>query len=274
MHRGQRPICHTEKSIRLAKRPIYSPRKSKSLPPPPARSRRTKKTSSTDKFLEAVRMVLIPLTESFELMQAQQKKTHEQVDTLIREDDEEPLDPTAATSNGTTNRPAGVGERAALELDKSTVVLTSLTPKIRQIHLHDRIRLKIDSYTGKEDPKKWLTAFNLAMTREKYNSLDEKEANYFQVFIEHMTKEAVVWFSNLSAESIDNFDDLTNAFLKHYSMHMTRVTQNMFTMTQTQGESLRLFMEKFKQTLRPPPPLHNLGGRVPSVLEIHLPQGG
>ncbi|CAA7040714.1 unnamed protein product [Microthlaspi erraticum] len=65
-----------------------------------------------------------------------------------------------------------------------------------------------------------------------------------------MAKDALTWFSNLPAESIDNFDGLTNAFLKHYSMHMTRVTQNMFTTTQAQGEPLRSFMERFKQEAR------------------------
>ncbi|CAA7031270.1 unnamed protein product [Microthlaspi erraticum] len=77
-----------------------------------------------------------------------------------------------------------------------------------------------------------------------------REANYCQVFVEHMAKDALTWFSNLPAESIDNFDDLTNAFLKHYSMHMTRITRNMFTTTQTQGEPLRSFMERFKQAAR------------------------
>ncbi|CAA7016404.1 unnamed protein product [Microthlaspi erraticum] len=90
------------------------------------------------------------------------------------------------------------------------------------------------------------------MRREKYKSYDEREANYCQVFVEHMAKDALTWFSNLPAESIDNFDDLTNAFLKHYSMHMTRITRNMFTTTQTQGEPLRSFMERFKQAARQP----------------------
>ncbi|CAA7031071.1 unnamed protein product, partial [Microthlaspi erraticum] len=68
-----------------------------------------------------------------------------------------------------------------------------LTRRLRQIELHERVRLKIDSYTGEEDPKKWLTAFNLAMRREKYKSYDEREANYCQVFVEHMAKDALTW---------------------------------------------------------------------------------
>ncbi|CAA7045662.1 unnamed protein product [Microthlaspi erraticum] len=50
--------------------------------------------------------------------------------------------------------------------------------------------------------------------REKYKSTTRREANYCQVFVEHMAKDALTWFSNLPAESIDNFDDLTNAFPK------------------------------------------------------------
>ncbi|CAA7035358.1 unnamed protein product [Microthlaspi erraticum] len=207
-------------------------------------------------------------------MRAQQKKTQEQVDTLTQEDDEEPLDPAAATTNGTTNRPARVSRRAVLELERmhrrldefdskihritsSAPELTKaladtrrspLTARIRRVQLHDRVRLKIEPFAGDQDPKKWLTAFNLAMTREKYDSLDERDANYCQVFVEHMTNEALVWFSNLPAETIDNFDDLTNAFLKHYSMNMTRITRNMFTVTQSKGEPLKRIHRKIQES--------------------------
>ncbi|CAA7015051.1 unnamed protein product [Microthlaspi erraticum] len=178
-------------------------------------------------------------------MRAQQKKTqeqatyHQELERVNRRLDEVDSKVHRATSS-------------APELTKALADTrrSPLTRRLRQIELHERVRLKIDSYTGEEDPKKWLTAFNLAMRREKYKSYDEREANYCQVFVEHMAKDALTWFSNLPAESIDNFDDLTNAFLKHYSMHMTRITRNMFTTTQTQGEPLRSFMERFKQAAR------------------------
>ncbi|CAA7059314.1 unnamed protein product [Microthlaspi erraticum] len=207
-------------------------------------------------------------------MRAQQKKTQEQVEALAREDDEDPSSPT----DGTTPRPAhfrrlttkssnGMNRRldevdskvhratsSAPELTKALADTrrSPLTRRLRQIELHERVRLKIDSYTGEEDPKKWLTAFNLAMRREKYKSYDEREANYCQVFVEHMAKDALTWFSNLPAESIDNFDDLTNAFLKHYSMHMTRITRNIVPL-----EALRnglWYDSKFKEDLSLKPP--------------------
>ncbi|CAA7061583.1 unnamed protein product [Microthlaspi erraticum] len=154
-------------------------------------------------------------------MRAQQKKTqeqatyHQELERVNRRLDEVDSKVHRATSS-------------APELTKALADTrrSPLTRRLRQIELHERVRLKIDSYTGEEDPKKWLTAFNLAMRREKYKSYDEREANYCQVFVEHMAKDALTWFSNLPAESIDNFDDLTNAFLKHYSMHMTRITRN------------------------------------------------
>ncbi|CAA7036514.1 unnamed protein product [Microthlaspi erraticum] len=258
------------------------PRKDESPPPSaPRRSRKSsssdkprssKKSSSSEKILKLMENLVKPLADGFESMRAQQKKTQEQVEALAREDDENPSSPT----DGTTPRPAHFRRLTTQELERvnrrldevdskvhratsSAPELTKaladtrrspLTRRLRQIELHERVRLKIDSYTGEEDPKKWLTAFNLAMRREKYKSYDEREANYCQVFVEHMAKDALTWFSNLPAESIDNFDDLTNAFLKHYSMHMTRITRNMFTTTQTQGEPLRSFMERFKQAAR------------------------
>ncbi|CAA7018586.1 unnamed protein product [Microthlaspi erraticum] len=240
------------------------PRKDESPPPSaPRRSRKSsssdkprssKKSSSSEKILKLMENLVKPLADGFESMRAQQKKTQEQVEALAREDDEDPSSPLTEQPRPahfrrlTTKKLERVNRRldevdskvhratsSAPELTKALADTrrSPLTRRLRQIELHERVRLKIDSYTGEEDPKKWLTAFNLAMRREKYKSYDEREANYCQVFVEHMAKDALTWFSNLPAESIDNFDDLTNAFLKHYSMHMTRITRNMFTTTQT-----------------------------------------
>ncbi|CAA7029706.1 unnamed protein product [Microthlaspi erraticum] len=234
--RSRRPYAETRRA-HLVGRPCRLEGK-RCRPPLVAACR--DRPSRHDDILKTIQTLLKPLTEGFKAMRAQQKKTQEQVDTLTQEDDEEPLDPAAATTNGTTNPP---------ELTKALADTrrSPLTARIRRVQLHDRVRLKIEPFAGDQDPKKWLTAFNLAMTREKYDSLDERDANYCQVFVEHMTNEALVWFSNLPAETIDNFDDLTNAFLKHYSMNMTRITRNMFTVTQSKGEPLREFIERFKK---------------------------
>ncbi|CAA7034092.1 unnamed protein product [Microthlaspi erraticum] len=112
--------------------------------PPPSTRRRSKKSSSSDKprnpkkssssdkLRKHMESLVKPLAEGFEAMQAQQKKTHEQVEALAREDDEEPLDPAAATINGTTTRPARFGRRAALEFERMNRRLDEVNSKIHR----------------------------------------------------------------------------------------------------------------------------------------------
>ncbi|CAA7020174.1 unnamed protein product [Microthlaspi erraticum] len=169
--------------------PLSAPRRSRK-PSSSDKHRSSKKSSSSDKLRKLMENLVKPLAEGFEAMRAQQNKTQEQVEALARED-EEPLDPAAATTNGTTTRPSRHQLGPELMKALADTRRSPLTRRLRQIDLHERVRLKIDSYTGEEDPKKWLTAFNLTMTRETYKSYDEKEANYCQVFVGHMAKDAL-----------------------------------------------------------------------------------
>ncbi|CAA7032651.1 unnamed protein product [Microthlaspi erraticum] len=61
-----------------------------------------------------------------------------------------------------------------------------------------------------------------------------------------MNKDATSWFSNLPAETIDSFDDLSTAFMKHFGMFMSKGNTNLFTMAQGKDEPLREFVERFK----------------------------
>ncbi|CAA7020219.1 unnamed protein product [Microthlaspi erraticum] len=55
-----------------------------------------------------------------------------------------------------------------------------------------------------------------AMRRQKYTSPQEQSAHFYQALAEHLRGDAVTRFSNLRADSIDNFDDLAAAFLKQH----------------------------------------------------------
>ncbi|CAA7060847.1 unnamed protein product [Microthlaspi erraticum] len=58
-------------------------------------------------------------------------------------------------------------------------------------------------------------------------------------------KEALPWFSILPSESINNFNELTRVFVKHYSMNMVKSGKNLSTLIQERGEPLHAFIERF-----------------------------
>ncbi|CAA7028713.1 unnamed protein product [Microthlaspi erraticum] len=113
------------------------------------------------------------------------------------------------------------------------------TRRIAAIPLRDQTALRLQFYNKGDDPRGWLRNFEIVMKRQKYASHEEQDANYCQVFIEHMNKDATSWFSNLPAETIDSFDDLSTAFMKHFGMFMSKGSTNLFTMAQGKDEPLR-----------------------------------
>ncbi|CAA7057470.1 unnamed protein product [Microthlaspi erraticum] len=104
------------------------------------------------------------------------------------------------------------------------------TRRIAAIPLRDQTVLCLQFYNKGDDPRGWLRNFEIVMKRQKYASPEEQDANYCQVFIEYMNKDATSWFSNLPAETIDSFDDLSTAFMKHFRMFISKGSTNLFTM--------------------------------------------
>ncbi|CAA7028405.1 unnamed protein product [Microthlaspi erraticum] len=52
--------------------------------------------------------------------------------------------------------------------------------------------------------------------KTEYTSPEEQSAHFCQALAEHLRGDALTWFSNLCADSIDSFDDLAAAFLKQH----------------------------------------------------------
>ncbi|KFK42631.1 hypothetical protein AALP_AA1G020200 [Arabis alpina] len=127
---------------------------------------------------------------------------------------------------------------------------TPFTDRIMATPVRDSSKLRISHYTGDTDPMQHLRKFNLAMGRTHY-SLEEKDAGCCQHFVEHLSGPALEWFARLRPRSIDSFPQLSQAFLKHYSMYLEEGISdaNFWSLVQKEDETLRGYMDRFKAVL-------------------------
>ncbi|KAG7567619.1 Integrase catalytic core [Arabidopsis thaliana x Arabidopsis arenosa] len=110
-------------------------------------------------------------------------------------------------------------------------------------------KLKLDPYSGLEDPKSYLAAFLIAAGRVELDEADE-DAGYCKLFSENLCGQALMWFTQLEPGSINNFDELSAVFLKQYSILMDKSVSDADLWNLTQGpKSLRTFITKFKGVL-------------------------
>ncbi|KAL0685089.1 hypothetical protein Bca4012_051937 [Brassica carinata] len=80
---------------------------------------------------------------------------------------------------------------------------------------------------------------------------EERHAGLGQLFVESLSGSALSWFSHLKEGSIDSFDDMSTSFLKNYIMWSRQGASmaDLWKLSQSQNESLKDFIEKFKQVL-------------------------
>ena len=124
---------------------------------------------------------------------------------------------------------------------------TPFTDKIVNSYIRDTRKIKIPEYNGTTDPKAHLRAFRLAIVKAHFTK-EECEAGYCRTFAENLVGTALEWFSGLEPNSIDSFDELTNAFMKQYSTHIQKQASeaDLWKVTQGIGDSLRVYIDKFK----------------------------
>ena len=76
-------------------------------------------------------------------------------------------------------------------------------------------KLRLPEYKPGGDPVEHMTAFNIAMARDRLSD-EERDAGYCQLFVETLHEKALTWFSQLEENSIGSFCDLSAAFLKTF----------------------------------------------------------
>ncbi|KAL1223205.1 hypothetical protein V5N11_029441 [Cardamine amara subsp. amara] len=126
---------------------------------------------------------------------------------------------------------------------------TPFTDRIANAYIRDNRRIRFPEYDGTKDPRAYLKAFRLTITRAHLTD-EEREAAHCRFFAENLTGSALEWFSSLEGNSIDSFEQLISAFLKQYSVFLeTEASEaDLWEITQTKGQSLRTYIEKFKAT--------------------------
>ncbi|KAG7586269.1 Retrotransposon gag domain [Arabidopsis thaliana x Arabidopsis arenosa] len=127
---------------------------------------------------------------------------------------------------------------------------TPFIPRIANLRIKDSRKLKLDPYSGLEDPKSYLAAFLIAAGRVELDEADQ-DAGYCKLFSENLCGQALMWFTQLEPGSINNFDELSAVFLKQYSILMDKSVSDadLWNLTQGPNESLRTFITKFKGVL-------------------------
>jgi len=124
---------------------------------------------------------------------------------------------------------------------------TPFTDRIACFRIRDVGRLRFPEYDGTSYPKAHLRSFRFAITRA-YLTDEENVAGHCRFFVENLVGYALEWFSSLEGNSIDTFNQLAAAFLKHYSVLIEHRTceADLWSLTQLQKESLRSYVKKFK----------------------------
>ncbi|XP_024011355.1 uncharacterized protein LOC112086613 [Eutrema salsugineum] len=125
---------------------------------------------------------------------------------------------------------------------------TPFTPRIAGTPVKHMEKLKIKIYEGNTDPRHFLTSFGICMNRYQFKYAEERDAVQCQLFVESLGGIALDWFSRLKANSINNYKELTTAFVKHFSMFNGQNTKNsaLWQIAQGASESLRDFIQRFK----------------------------
>lgn len=110
------------------------------------------------------------------------------------------------------------------------------TNRITRTRIQNSEIVKLPFYEGTETGAH--DSFWTAIGRT-YLDDEEKEARYFRFIVEHQSGPTLEWFSKLKENSVDNFEQLSTAFVKHYSMFVETSTSDahLWRLQQEQAQS-------------------------------------
>lgn len=113
-----------------------------------------------------------------------------------------------------------------------------------------QVKLKIPTYEGRSDPKHFMTSFMTTIAKAHFSD-EQRDIGCCQLFVEGLTGNTLTWFSKLEANSVDNFTQLSTAFLKQYRVFIqpSASSSDLWSMTQDADETLNAYLGQFKEIL-------------------------
>jgi len=127
---------------------------------------------------------------------------------------------------------------------------TPFTPRISKLRIREFRDFKLPVYNGKGDPKEHLTSFQVIAGRVPLEP-HEEDAGLCKLFSENLSGPALTWFTQLEEGSIDNFKQLSTAFIKQYGYFIkSDITEaHLWNLSQSADEPLRTYITAFKEIM-------------------------
>ena len=103
---------------------------------------------------------------------------------------------------------------------------------------------QLESFDGLKDPQDHLNTFKTTLRLQQ--PPDEILCRSFPTTLKGTAKE---WFTKLPTSSVDNFEQLSNAFLRHFigGQRPKRPADHLLTIRQGEKETLRSYVKRFTQ---------------------------
>jgi len=127
---------------------------------------------------------------------------------------------------------------------------TPFTSRISKLRIRDFRDFKLPGYNGKGDPKEYLTSFQVIAGRVPLEP-HEEDAGLCKLFSESLSGPALTWFTQLEEGSIDNFKQLSTAFIKQYGYFIkSDVTEaQLWNLSQGADDPLWTYITAFKEIM-------------------------
>ena len=122
------------------------------------------------------------------------------------------------------------------------------TTAVLECPVSSKFRLpQLESFDGLKDPQDHLNTFKTTLGLQQ--PPDEILCRSFPTTLKEVTRE---WFTKLPTSSVDSFEQLSNAFLRHFigGQRPKRPADHLLTIRQGEKETLRSYMKGFtRETL-------------------------